>query len=158
MSTTEQKLLASAIVWGSREGEYLKYKRTVRGMPAFPCKTWVVLYRPVYTAPREPALMLHNEHINLISMLTPLPAAVRYFGNPAQLSADRREGNQPAPVLLQYEHWDQAQLPLASESHSPPHQVLYPKRGIQQPECSKTDPGCAANVPGLPSPKLIRQL
>lgn len=150
-----KNLLASAVVWWSREGEYPKYKRTVRGMPALPWKTWVVLYRPVYTASREPA---HIEHIDLISMLAPLPAAVRCFGNPAQLSADRREGNQPAPVLLQYEHCDQAQLLLTSESQSPPHQVLYPKRGIQQPECSKTDPGCAANVPGLPSPKLIRQL
>lgn len=50
--------------------------------------------------------MLHVEHVNLISMLALLPAAVRYSGNPAQLSADRREGKQAASVLLQYDHWD----------------------------------------------------
>lgn len=52
--------------------------------------------------------MLHVEDVSLISMLASLPAAERYSGNPAQLSADRRVGNQAAPVLLQHDHWAQA--------------------------------------------------
>jgi len=80
-------------------------------------------------------------------MLASKPAAVRYFGNPAQLSADRMEGNQAAPVLLQYERRNRAQLPLTSESPSPPRH----KRGINQPECSKTDAGCPANVSPHPN-------
>lgn len=98
--------------------------------------------------------MLHVEDVSLISTLASLPAAERYSGNPAQLSADRRAGNQAAPVLLQHDHWAQAQPSLTPQAPLPPHQ-----RGIEKPERGTTDSGCPANVPGLPSPQLlIRQL